>query len=82
MDIFDALASTTDSTDFATVTGFSMHEFASYGKYLSIEWIGTPFVFVMHNGIKVIGFIAFLVVISLIINIFFMSFGHSRPARR
>jgi len=82
MDIFQALASTTDSTDFATITGFSMHDFVTYGKFLSIEWIGAPFVFVLHNGIKVIGFAAFITVIALIINIFGMSFGHSRPARR
>jgi len=82
MDIFQALASTTDSTDFATVTGFSMHDLASYGKFLSIEWIGAPFVFVQHNGIKIIGFAAFIAVISLIINIFSVSFRHSRPARR
>jgi len=82
MDIFQALASTTDSTDFATVTGFSMHDLATYGKFMSIEWIATPFVFVQHNGIKVIGFMAFLTVIALIINIFGMSFRQPRPARR
>jgi hypothetical protein len=82
MDIFQALASTTDNTDFVTVTGFSMHDFANYGKFLSIEWIGAPFVFVLHNGIKVIGFIAFIVIISFIINLFNVSFRGTRPARR
>lgn len=82
MDIFQALASTTDGTSFATTTGFSMHDFAQYGKFLSIEWIGAPVVFVMHNGAKVLGFAAFLTIISVIIRFIGVGFGHSRPARR
>lgn len=82
MDIFQALASTTDATGFATVTGFSMHDFAQFGKLLSIEWIGAPLVFVQHNGAKVLGFAAILTIISMIIRFFVVGFGHSRPARR
>lgn len=82
MDIFQALASTTDGTSFASTTGFSMHDFATFGKFLSIEWIGAPVVFVLHNGAKVLGFAAFLTIIALVIRFFSVGFSHSRPARR
>lgn len=81
MDIFQALASTTDSGDFVMVTGYSMHDYATFGKYIAIQWIGAPLVFIEHNQWKVIGFGAFIFILAIIIRFFNVGFA-SRPARR
>ena len=67
---------------FGSTTGFSMHDYSEFGRVLSVEWIGAPIVFVIHNGAKVLGFVAILAILSVIIRFLGVGFGHSRPARR
>lgn len=78
MDIFQALASTTNS-DFATVTGYSMFDFAAYGKGLTIQFVGAPILFVMQHGWGLVSFGAILFILAVAIRFFRVGF---RPARR
>lgn len=81
MDIFQALASTTDPS-FASVTGYSMFDFAAYAKGITVEAVGAPVLFVMQHGWGLVSFGAILFILAIIIRVFSVGFKSPRPARR
>lgn len=63
MDAFTQLANAA-MPDFASTTGYSMMDYAVYGKTLVTEFIAGPIVFVMYNQKWVIAWGVILIIVA------------------
>lgn len=69
MDAFVKLGEAATST-FASTTGYSMADYALYGKSLVTEFIAVPFVLVIYNNSRFIMWIAIILIVSMALRFF------------